>query len=50
MRNCNNSIKCDVCMCKHNVEGVGCSLDAIKVTTDCTDCTCCGSYSSKDQD
>ncbi|MBO4572313.1 MAG: DUF1540 domain-containing protein [Clostridia bacterium] len=44
----NNSVNCDVCTCKHNVNGYGCCLNKIKITKDCTDCTCCDSFSAKD--
>ena len=44
----NSSINCDVCTCKHNVSGFNCSLRTIKIGKDCTDCTCCESFSAKD--
>ena len=43
----NHSILCDVRLCRHNVDGCNCSLDAVKITTDCTDCTCCDSFNAK---
>ena len=48
MEHCNYSVKCDVCTCKHNVNGYGCSLNTVKISRDCTDCTCCESFSAKD--
>ncbi|MBR1890945.1 MAG: DUF1540 domain-containing protein [Clostridia bacterium] len=50
MRDYNSVIKCDVCACKHNVGGNGCCLNNVKISTDCTDCTCCQSFSAKDAD
>ena len=47
MKEKNDSINCDVLACKHNVNGCGCRLDAIKISTDCTDCTCCESFHAK---
>ena len=45
-RNC--GVKCDVLGCKHNVSGVACDLESIKVTCGCgSSCTCCGSYAEK---
>ncbi len=38
------SILCDVNKCKFNRNGKVCNLETIKVTCDCVDCTCCGSY------
>lgn len=46
--NKNYSIKCDVTKCKHNAEGCNCQLDTIKVTCGCDNCTCCGSFSEKE--
>ncbi|MBP5308969.1 MAG: DUF1540 domain-containing protein [Clostridia bacterium] len=40
----NENIRCDVNSCKHNCEGKNCSLAQVRITTDCTDCTCCDSY------
>jgi len=50
MEHCNYSIKCDVCACKHNVNGYGCCLSTVKIGKDCTDCTCCESFSAKDNE
>lgn len=45
---CNNKIRCDVTMCRHNCRGESCQLESIKVTSGCGEqCTCCGSYSEK---
>ena len=46
----NNSIKCDVTNCMHNVQGHNCSLSSIKVTCGCgTSCTCCNDYAAKER-
>ena len=50
MEQVNHNVKCDVCTCKHNVSGFGCSLNSVRITTDCTDCTCCDSFSAKDRE
>ena len=44
----NESIKCDVTKCRHNLNGCNCVLSSIKVTC-CTggSCTCCGDYQEK---
>ena len=47
MANINENIRCDVCSCAYNCEGKNCTLNQVKITTDCTDCTCCDSYSFK---
>ncbi len=41
----NKGVLCDVTCCRHNEDGCKCRLDTIKVTNDCADCTCCGSFS-----
>ena len=48
MENVNFSILCDVTRCKHNSNGKNCTINKIKVTSDCTDCTCCGSFDCAD--
>lgn len=45
-----NCIDCDVSNCMYNKLGRECTLNAIKITTDCTDLTCCGSFKQKDLD
>ena len=40
----NENIRCDVNSCRHNCNGKNCSLAQVRITTDCTDCTCCDSY------
>ena len=45
MKELNASIRCDVRNCKHNVNGCNCCLNSVKISTDCTDCTCCESFS-----
>ena len=47
MENINNGVMCDVCGCKHNENGCYCKLNKVRITTDCTDCTCCDSYTVK---
>ncbi|MBO7526094.1 MAG: DUF1540 domain-containing protein [Clostridia bacterium] len=47
MKEINNSIRCDVYSCTHNVNGCNCSLPSVKISTDCTDCTCCQSFHCK---
>lgn len=48
--NSNNSIKCDVTKCRHNLKGCNCQLDTIKVTCGCADNqTCCDSFSEKNE-
>lgn len=43
--NCNSGVCCNVCVCKHNVDGCKCSLNQIKVTKgDGTSKHYCGSY------
>lgn len=49
MKDKNESILCDVHLCKHNVGGANCSLRSVKITTDCTDCTCCDSFDCKQE-
>ncbi len=49
MERCNNSIKCDVCECMHNVQGKNCNLGCIKVTNGSSACTCCDSFENKDK-
>lgn len=45
-----NCIDCDVYSCIYNNLGKECTLKAVKITTDCTDLTCCGSYKNKCED
>ena len=47
MASVNENIHCDVCNCAYNCEGKNCTLNQVKITTDCSDCTCCDSYSYK---
>ena len=42
-----NTIDCDVASCLYNCLGKECTLKGVKITTDCTDLTCCGSYKNK---
>ncbi|GEM_PF-1195873 len=44
MDNFNHGIVCDVKKCRHNYNGVHCTLERVKVTCDCDDCTLCDSY------
>ena len=44
----NDSIKCDVKNCKHNVKGCNCCLESVKITCGCgKNRTCCGDYSEE---
>lgn len=45
----NDCIKCDVHSCKYNCNGKNCSLNQVKITTDCTDCTCCDNYCYREE-
>ena len=47
MASVNENIRCDVCNGAYNCEGKNCTLNQVKITTDCSDCTCCDSYSYK---
>ncbi len=42
-----NCIDCDVSNCIYNNLGKECTLSAVRITTDCTDLTCCGSFKQK---
>lgn len=42
---CNNGVCCNVCACKHNVDGCKCNLNQIKITKgDGTSLHYCESY------
>ncbi len=42
---CNNGVCCNVCVCKHNIDGCKCGLNQIKVTKgDRTSLHYCESY------
>ncbi|MBR2614718.1 MAG: DUF1540 domain-containing protein [Clostridia bacterium] len=43
----NSSIKCDVCSCRHNLNGEGCSLESICVTNSNSAKTRCNSFCEK---
>ncbi|MBE5756382.1 MAG: DUF1540 domain-containing protein [Clostridiales bacterium] len=43
----NSSIKCDVCLCKHNVNGESCDLEKICVTNSSSQQTRCNSFCEK---
>ena len=46
--NTNDSIKCDVTKCRHNVKGCNCCLKSVKIT--CEDGgTCCESFSDDEK-
>lgn len=45
-----NCIDCDVYTCIYNKLGKECTLEAVRITTDCTELTCCGSYKNKHVD
>jgi hypothetical protein len=47
MDSVNKCINCDVVDCKFNAMGRNCSLNKIKVTGECSDGTCCGSFENK---
>lgn len=45
---CNSGVCCNVCACRHNVDGCKCNLSQIKVTKgDGTSLHYCGSYCPK---
>ncbi len=46
MEELNCGIVCDVKKCRHNFNGKSCTLNTVKVSCDCEDCTCCESYES----
>ncbi len=43
----NQGIRCDVNACEHNCDGMSCCLGTVKITCDCTGCTCCGDFKNK---
>ena len=49
MNNINSGVSCCVTDCKHNCDGMHCTLTTIQVgnTCDCEHCTCCDSYSKR---
>ena len=44
----NDGVCCDVCSCEHNSNGTKCKLGTIKITKDCTNCTCCESFKNRE--
>ena len=43
----NQGIRGDVNACEHNCDGMSCCLGTVKITCDCTGCTCCGDFKNK---
>ena len=43
----NESIKCDVEKCRHNVKGCNCCLEKVKITCGGNAATRCGDFSEK---
>ena len=43
----NESVKCDVKKCRHNVKGANCCLEKVKITCGSGKDTCCGDFSEK---
>ena len=45
----NDSIKCDVTTCQHNLRGRNCNLECIMVSSKCKSGTCCTSFEAEEK-